>query len=44
MTTLTNYINSTAKASLNGRNPFKLAQLLNACGIYFFQEKNIKPE
>ena len=25
---MTNHINSTARASLNGRNPFELAQLL----------------
>ncbi|GLC79716.1 hypothetical protein LBYZC6_18300 [Lacrimispora brassicae] len=30
MTELTNHINSTTRASLNGRNPFELAQLLNA--------------
>lgn len=30
MTLLTNHINSTARASLNGRSPFELAQLLNA--------------
>ncbi|MDR1770161.1 MAG: IS30 family transposase [Hungatella sp.] len=29
MATLANHINSTARASLNGRNPFELAQLLN---------------
>lgn len=29
MTLLANHINSTARASLNGRNPFQLAQILN---------------
>jgi len=45
ITMLTNHINSTTRASLNGRNPFELAQLLNTPalldGLYL---KAIQPD